>query len=118
MELKDVILQTLAEIDELAVAPAAARAGDPEIPAEPAAVEKTAADLSPQPCVSAVRDSGEELFLVQLRDRILVLFEGFQSPHIQNVESKIDLTLNFFEYLLASIDERLAHRDRTTDGPA
>jgi len=37
----------------------------------------------------------------------LVLFEGFQSPNNVNIEAKVDLTLNFFEYLLATIDNRL-----------
>lgn len=50
-------------------------------------------------------------FLQNVRERILVLFEGFQSPNNQNIEAKIDLTLNFLEYLLASIDERLDKRD-------
>jgi len=37
----------------------------------------------------------------------LVLFEGFQSPNNKNIEAKLDLTLNFLEYLLATIDEQL-----------
>jgi hypothetical protein len=49
----------------------------------------------------------EKAFYENLRERILVLFEGFQSPNNKNIEAKLDLTLNFLEYLLASIDERL-----------
>jgi hypothetical protein len=42
-----------------------------------------------------------------MRERILVLFEGFQSPNNHRIEAKIDLTLNFLEYLLATLDERI-----------
>jgi hypothetical protein len=50
----------------------------------------------------------EQLFLENLRERLLVLFEGFQSPNNKNKTSaKIDLIINFLEYLLAMTDERL-----------
>lgn len=50
----------------------------------------------------------EKLFLKNLRERLLVLFEGFQSPNNKNkISSKIDLMVNFLEYLLALTDERL-----------
>jgi hypothetical protein len=42
-----------------------------------------------------------------IRERLLVLFEGFQSPNNAQIEAKVDLTLNFFEYLLGTIDNRL-----------
>ncbi len=51
--------------------------------------------------------SSETQFYENLRERILVLFEGFQSPNNKDIEAKIDMTLNFLEYLLATIDERL-----------
>ena len=38
---------------------------------------------------------------------MLVLFEGFQAPNNTNIEAKVDLTLNYLEYVLASIDSRL-----------
>jgi len=51
---------------------------------------------------------GEEReFLERMRERLLVLFEGFQSPNNRAVEAKIDLTLNFLEYMLATLDERI-----------
>lgn len=53
----------------------------------------------------------ERQFYLNLRERILVLFEGFQSPNNKNIEAKIDLTLNFLEYLLATIDEQLEKVD-------
>ncbi|MEO0275558.1 MAG: hypothetical protein ABIM60_02085, partial [candidate division WOR-3 bacterium] len=46
-------------------------------------------------------------FLTSLRERVLVLFEGLQSPNNRNIEAKVDLILNFLEYLLAVIDERI-----------
>ncbi len=51
--------------------------------------------------------SDEELFLSSTRERLLVLFEGFQAPNNTSIEAKIDLTLNYLEYALASIDLRL-----------
>lgn len=53
----------------------------------------------------------QKQFYLNLRERILVLFEGFQSPNNKNIEAKIDLTLNFLEYLLATIDEQLEQMD-------
>jgi len=50
----------------------------------------------------------EELkFLKDLKERILVLFEGFQAPNIKSQVAKIDMMLNFFEYQLSVIEERI-----------
>ena len=49
-----------------------------------------------------------EEFLEKLRERILVLFEGLQSPNINNLDKKLDLTINFLEYTLAEIDKQLS----------
>jgi hypothetical protein len=46
-------------------------------------------------------------FLRQIRERLLVLFDGLQSPNTQNLDVKLDVTLNFLEYLLARIEEKL-----------
>ncbi len=51
--------------------------------------------------------SEEKMFLSSIRERILVLFEGLQSPKNENLDTKMDITLNFLEFLLASIDKRL-----------
>ena len=100
MELKDIVLSTLAEIDE-----------------EVDDIKECVDDMDNE--VSKVEEdsnedgendylnSKEELFLKNLKERILVLFEGFKSPNTKNIEAKVDLTLNFLEYLLATIDERL-----------
>lgn len=50
--------------------------------------------------------SEEEKFLNNLQDRILVLFEGLQSPNNRNIEEKVDMILNFLEFTLAIIDEK------------
>jgi len=76
--LKEVILQTLQDIDEV-----------DEV------VEKTTNNCN-------------EKFLQKLREKILVLFEGLQSPNINNLDKKLDLTINFLEYTLAEIDKQLS----------
>ncbi len=93
MELKDIVLSTLAEIDK----------------DMPLTDEENLAKEEDDDTVDTldVNNIKEEQFLKNLRERILVLFEGFKSPNTQNIEAKLDLTLNFLEYLLSSIDERL-----------
>lgn len=49
----------------------------------------------------------EQAFLTALKERLLVLFEGFQTTNNKNIETKLDLTLGFLEYLLSLIEERL-----------
>lgn len=61
-------------------------------------------------CKSAIED--EKHFCENMRERILVLFEGFQSPNNKSIEAKVDLTLNFLEYSLAVLDERLEKLDK------
>ncbi|NPA74172.1 MAG: hypothetical protein GXO12_05615 [Epsilonproteobacteria bacterium] len=98
MELKDIVLSTLAEIDEK----------DDEITKEAEDIEK---ELTQASQAKEKQDNHlelkEEIFLKNLKERILVLFEGFKSPNNKNIEAKVELTLNFLEYLLATIDERL-----------
>lgn len=107
MELKDVILSTLAEIEELSTL------------SEPAEkIESIKEDISFHreevikndpvsiETIHTVRDD-EARMLEGIRERLLVLFEGFQSPNNVQIEAKVDLTLNFLEYLLATIDHRL-----------
>jgi hypothetical protein len=47
-------------------------------------------------------------FYNKLRDRLLVLFEGLQSPNINSLDKKLDLTINFLEYTLALLDQKLS----------
>lgn len=48
----------------------------------------------------------EERFLNAMQERILVLFEGLQSTNNRNIEDKVDMILNFLEFTLAIIDEK------------
>jgi len=109
MELKDVILSTLAEIEEDIEETQSSDQQETCKAAENAheCVEKKAQSTLSTPTERPDSLSDEAYFLEHLRERILVLFEGFQSPHNKSVEAKVDLTLNFLEYLLATLDERL-----------
>jgi len=107
MELKDVILSTLAEIEEIGAL------SDVEIPkikkeySETLNVGETQIS-SLQNCSDSSTSREDEIRILDgIRERLLVLFEGFQSPNNVQIEAKVDLTLNFLEYLLATIDNRL-----------
>ncbi len=79
MDLKNTILETLEEIDR----------------------EKIIEEIQKE------KEDDYE-FLKHLRERLLILFEGLQSPNTQNLDIKLDVTLNFLEYLLAKIEEKLS----------
>ncbi len=108
MELKDVILATIAEIgeepEEKNSKPIASGIDKKE--------ESQTFQSSPKGESSDESDEEERLFLEHLKERLLVLFEGFQSPNNQAVEAKVDLTINFLEYLLAMIEERLQRLEK------
>lgn len=101
------ILSTLAELEE---APEEHKETKPTIQEKHAQEPKEANETEPAGEYDA-KPISDVRFLQNVRERILVLFEGFQSPNNQNIEAKVDLTLNFLEYLLASIDEQLEKRD-------
>ena len=46
-------------------------------------------------------------FLEMLQERLLVLFEGLNAPQNHNLQTKLSLTINFLEYQLSIIAERL-----------
>ena len=56
---------------------------------------------------SSNKDCDDKEFLKHIKERLLILFDGLQSPNTQNLDVKLDVTLNFLEYLLARIDEKL-----------
>jgi len=107
MELKDVILSTLAEIEEIGAL------GEVEIPkiskeySETLNVGETQVSSLQNSSDASTSREDEMRILDGIRERLLVLFEGFQSPNNVQIEAKVDLTLNFLEYLLATIDNRL-----------
>lgn len=108
MELKDVILSTLAEIEEITMTSSAIEEfiEHPVITNNENSPSFRNDDAENEPEFRSVRDD-EARMLEGIRERLLVLFEGFQSPNNAQIEAKVDLTLNFFEYLLATIDNRL-----------
>ena len=99
MELKDVILSTLEELEHSKSESIATVSS-----AQAQTKEFGTAQSTP---VKADSTHNEALFLQNMRERIHVLFEGFQSPNNANIEAKVDLTLNFLEYLLSSIETRI-----------
>lgn len=107
MNLKDAILSTLNEIEntkEVQPKPPS------NLPNKPFSIQETKKVTLQDPVTVPQEEKSpiiEGAFLHNLRERILVLFEGFQSPNNHNVEAKIDLTLNFLEHLLAQIDKEL-----------
>ena len=108
MELKDVILSTLAEME------------DNEVPTKSlgSPVKSKRVEQKDKPDIIKVVEvpssNTELIFLNSLKERLLVLFEGFQAPNNSNIEAKVDMTLNFLEYALATIDERAQHIERGT----
>jgi len=127
MELKDMILSTLKELEE--VVP---KEEQQQMLQPPRKRESETVEFEPEPLLEITEEintikayamphdaveedtscsESQRQFYVNLRERILVLFEGFQSPNNKNIEAKIDLTLNFLEYLLATIDEQLEQMD-------
>lgn len=105
MELKDVILSTLAEMEEELPPVDAKQEENAHKTFEP--VETLTKESSVTPSMTKSSVDNELFFLKSIRERLLVLFEGFQAPNNSNIEAKIDMTLNFLEYTLATIDERV-----------
>jgi len=115
MELKDVILSTLAEMEDSSEPvnntskPTQQSTLIKEDIVEPEATKEVQEILKEE-----TTSSDEMLFLTSMRERLLVLFEGFQAPNNTNIEAKVDMTLNFLEYVLVSIDERVNKIEKGT----
>ena len=103
MELKDVILSTLAEMENDTVQ----QYDEPINNTDTQTIHTEESSLSNKEQNKAENAENELNYLKSIRERLLVLFEGFQSPNNTNIEAKIDMTLNFLEYMLATIDERV-----------
>jgi hypothetical protein len=82
-DLKDIILKTLEEIDNNQ--------------------ENITYQNEDKPRTSKTDDK----FLLNLREKLLVLFEGLQSPEIVDIDQKLDLTLNFLEFTLSQLEKKL-----------
>ncbi|RDU60430.1 CiaD-like domain-containing protein [Helicobacter marmotae] len=94
MELKDLILQTLNEISEVNE--------DSPKPYQSNGAQNTFDSIHAN---TILRNECE--FLEMLQERLLVLFEGLNAPHNKNLETKLNITINFLEYQLSIINERL-----------
>lgn len=107
MELKDVILSTLAEMEDTNVKSEAIdfKVKETITKAKEVPVKKETLELKEESFNSMT--DGELVYLNSIRERLLVLFEGFQAPNNTNIEAKVDMTLNFLEYVLATIDNRV-----------
>ncbi|EQB34459.1 hypothetical protein M947_10660 [Sulfurimonas hongkongensis] len=126
MELKDVILSTLAEMEdnettkkvlnssiEVKKVQSKDELKKQTLSSSPIIKEKKESEQEIQKTFKEIENSddsvsmeSEESFLNSLRERMLVLFEGFQAPNNTGIDAKVDMTLNFLEYVLANIDLR------------
>ncbi len=111
MELKDVILSTLAEMEEEIPKEAINNISEGFEVKEKKSVEHLSSEETQESETTLLNTQtnidSEVMYLASIRERLLVLFEGFQAPNNKNIEAKVDMTLNFLEYVLATIDARL-----------
>ncbi len=72
-------------------------------------VEEIATTAAPQKAfeVEVANFTGEEIFLKNLKERILVLFEGLNATGEENLKDRLSLTLKFLEFVLANVENRL-----------
>ena len=72
-------------------------------------VQEAALTAAPQKAfeVEAANFTGEEIFLKNLKERILVLFEGLNATSEENLKDRLSLTLKFLEFVLANVENRL-----------
>lgn len=62
------------------------------------------------PNTLSIREECE--FLELLQERLLVLFEGLNAPQNRNIESRLNITINFLEYQLSVLQRRLEELKR------
>jgi hypothetical protein len=89
MELKELILSTLEELD---------------VKIEEDGYRESVKVQAP----SIVNDSDERAFLLHSKERLEVLFDGLNSDENQKVEAKLKLVINFLQFYLTQVDERLS----------
>ena len=73
------------------------------------AIEESALTATPQKAfeVEVANFTGEEIFLKNLKERVLVLFEGLNATSEENLKDRLSLTLKFLEFVLANVENRL-----------
>jgi len=109
MELKELILSTLEELDErIAEDSAESLLNEQEAQIESEIFKEQRDPNKEQESEKPSEDLDDEVaFLEHAKERLLVLFEGLQTEEIKGLEAKLDITLNFLEYQLAIIEDRL-----------
>ena len=72
-------------------------------------IEESALTATPQKAfeVEIANFTGEEIFLKNLKERVLVLFEGLNATSEENLKDRLSLTLKFLEFVLANVENRL-----------
>ncbi|MFC2427663.1 MAG: GlcNAc transferase [Campylobacter sp.] len=72
-------------------------------------VEESTLSAAPQKAfeVEVANFTGEEIFLKNLKERVLVLFEGLNATSEENLKDRLSLTLKFLEFVLANVENRL-----------
>ncbi|WP_163565875.1 CiaD-like domain-containing protein [Helicobacter suis] len=89
MELKNIISQTLNEINQVR-----------------SETKPALKSPSPKPPVPKLLQEDKQ-FLIDLEQKTLLLFEGLKSPQTKNISMKLDLVINYLQYQLYMIQERL-----------
>ncbi len=89
MELKELVLSTLEELDV-------------KIKED---VDKVSVKIQ---APSTLLNSDEREFLLHSKERLEVLFDGLSSDENQKVEAKLKLVINFLQFYLSQVDERLS----------
>ena len=64
--------------------------------------------LKEQEEINSVNILSQEEFLLKIKERILVLFDGLNSFDRGDIEARVELSLKFMEFLLANIDKRIS----------
>lgn len=112
MDMKDLVLSTLSYLEKSAEEESKKQVSEQDDSSKKESIEqKEKVIIEREPGIDEDEkkrvDAEMFRFLTSLRERILVLFEGLQSPNNRNIEAKIDLILNFLEYQLSIIDNKL-----------
>lgn len=130
MELKDLILQTLDEvaqdpdkvdknIESSLLDSSLQQVGSSVDSSEPSkskpTLPKTSIESSPVKNGKIIPPNAQEFglgqdgaaYLENLREKLLVLFEGLKMPELQDTQNKLELVVRFLQYQLCVIDEIL-----------
>ena len=106
MELKDVVLSTIAEIDNISAINIQEKPNQDLVLKNNIQIKKLEPTLDINPEILPM--SNEKDFLKDIKAKLTVLFEGLKNPKTKEINKKLELTLEYLEYQLAVIENRLA----------